>query len=118
MNLMLTDWAIIGVLAVISVFDVIAAIMDTPTISNRFRVYGKRLSFLPYMWGVLAGHFWGPHMEPLVGNWWISIGALILFGALISGIHLMMSKEIEPPGWLPLAYVPLGIAPGICFWPQ
>lgn len=92
------DWVIILGIAVIAAVDVLLIVYKTPTISRRFRAVGYRVSFFPYAWGVLGGHFWGPSMDPAFGSWWISIGLLIGLGLVLSVAHHAMLRWVDPPG--------------------
>ena len=112
------DWFIVLGILVIAVVDVLFIVYKTPTISRRLRGIGYRVSFFPYAWGALGGHFWGPSMDPAFGSWWISVGLLIACGALVSGIHHAMLRWASPPDWTALLYLPCGIPAGIFFWPQ
>lgn len=112
------DWVIIGFVVAIAIADVALIICKTPTISRRFRGIGYRLSFFPYAWGVLGGHFWGPHLDPLMGRWLASVAALVLIGLLLSGFHWALRTWADPPDWVALLYLPCGVAAGIMLWPQ
>jgi len=111
------DWFILAGVAVIAIVDVIFVVRTTPTISRRFRSYGYRVSFFPYAWGVLGGHFWGPDLDPLLGNWWASVGILLSAGGVLSLVHWLLLK-LDPPDWTPLLYIPAGVVAGVFMWPQ
>ena len=112
------DWSIIIGITLIGVIDVLFIVHKTPTISRRFRAVGYRLSFLPYAWGAIGGHFWGPHRLPAFGSWWWSIATLALFGLALSVVHRIMLRWVDPPDWVPLVYLPCGAVMGVFFWPQ
>jgi len=114
----LTDWIILGTIAAIAVSDVALMRRGIPTYSNRLKAWGSRLSFFPYAWGVLGGHFWSP-LEPVV-SWQVTIAVLPTIGIALSLTHLLLRK----PGWgwvkwLPLlAYFPAGVPVGAILWAQ
>jgi hypothetical protein len=112
------DWSIILGLVAITAVDVLFIVYRSPTISNRFRMIGRKVSFFPYAWGALGGHFWGPPMQPAFGNWWASIGILLGVGVLLSLAHFLVLLYSKPPPWVSLLYIPCGIPLGMFFWPQ
>lgn len=112
------DWFIIVGIAVIAIADVWLIVCSTPTISRRFRLYGRKVSSFPFAWGVLGGHFWGPDMEPAFGSWVASIGALLLSTVWMGVMHWAFWRKSLPPAWSAVVYLGLGVAAGIFFWPQ
>lgn len=113
-----TDWFIIATIAVIAIYDVYLLRSRKHTISNRLRSAGRYVSALPASWGVLAGHFWGPDLPPLMGVWWLSIAMLIIVLAVLIPIHLFLRAEELIPDWFSVVYVPLYIPAGMYMWPQ
>lgn len=112
------DVAIITSILIIAAIDVAFILDQAPTISKRFRDIGRKVSFLPYSWGVLGGHFWGPTLPPAFGGWWASIGFLLVGGAVVTAGHFLILRVFTPPGWLSLVYLPFGAVAGIVLWPQ
>ena len=113
-----TDVFIISILVAIAIFDIWLLASGNKTISNRMRLVGERVSFAPYSWGAIGGHFWGPDGEPAFGNWWASIGLLLAIGAALTGIHLLLRRWEKLPGWFSLTYLLCGIPAGLLLWPQ
>lgn len=114
----IADWFIIGCLLVIIVVDVIFVAREEKTISNRMRRVGREVAALPFAWGVLGGHFYGPTNEPMLGSWVVSIGCLLLVTVFVGMLHMFLRNNSDLPAWSVLMYVPLGIPAGALFWPQ
>lgn len=114
----LTDWFILALIAVVSVFDIYLLLAKKSTISKRMRKHGTQISALPYSWGVLGGHFWGPDLNPLNNSWLISILTLVGAGAVLAGLNYLLSRLLYMPKWVLLLYLIAGIPAGVFLWPQ
>ena len=116
---MLTDWFIGGTIAVIALFDVYLLLAHRKTISRRMRKHGRNIVAMPWAWGVLGGHFWGPDgVDPALGGYGPSVGLLVAVGATLVGVHLLVRRWLKLPTWWPLIYLVCGIPCGIWLWPQ
>lgn len=116
--MLVSDWAVIGLLAAIALVDLLLVVLKYPTISNRLRTYGRLWATCPFVWGVLGGHFWGPSgLEPVGGSWWISIGLLFAACAGAGALHRLLER-LDQPDWVVLLYVPAGLPAGALLWPQ
>lgn len=117
--MILTDWLILGIVAFIAVSDLWLMWAGLPTYSRSLRELGKKVSFFPYAWGVIGGHFWGP-IEKVFHVWWqvllllLGLGiAVSLAGLVVQGLHLRRGH------WLPLLlYLPIGLCAGAVIWAQ
>ncbi len=112
------DAMLIAIVGSISVLDISIMMLGLPSISERMRWIGQRLSAAPFSWGILAGHFWGVSRDPLGDSWAISVTALFASVAVVTGAHWLARYTIGTKPWLPLSYVLLGIPAGMYFWPQ
>ena len=114
-----TDWVVISLLGAIVVIDVVLLVIKHPTFSNRLRIYGRMWASFPSAWGVLGGHFGGPDgIDPLMDLWWASIGALLVSCVLVGLLHRVLDRFVDPPNWIILLYVPVGLPAGVFLWPQ
>jgi len=113
-----TDWIVLGIIAAIAVSDVVLVWYRIPTYSQRMRVWGSRVSFFPYAWGVLGGHFWAP-MDPIM-DWWVTLIGLVVIGLALSALHAILRRlEWRFVKWLPVCvYLPAGIPIGAVLWSQ
>lgn len=111
------DWLIAVTIATVSILDVGLVLWHYPTVSRRMRLIGREVAFFPYAWGVLGGHFWGPHVEPVFISQLGSILLLIGIGLAFVGFHRLW-REYGAPGWAALLYLPAGVPAGIFLWPQ
>jgi len=113
-----TDWIILAIIAAIAASDAVLMARGLPTYSRRLRDWGARISFLPYAWGVLGGHFWSP-LGPAV-DWWAALAVLPVIGLILCGVHhFMLEIDRQMAGWLPLlAYFPIGVLAGAVLWAQ
>jgi len=112
------DWIIIAILASIIIADIVLVVRKQKTISNRLRMIGQGCAVVPFSWGVLAGHFWGPHCQPVFGSYWISIQVLLVACVFVALLHAALDKYAELPNWISLVYVTMGLSAGVFFWPQ
>ena len=115
----MTDWLIVAFIAAIAVSDLALVWRRMPPYSRRLRDIGRRVSFFPYAWGVLGGHFWGP-VPALTHTWWLQLTLLLTFGGAFTLLHLAL-REVWPKasGLLPLlVYLPLGVVAGMLVWSQ
>lgn len=117
MNWAPADWFNVTALAVIVVADAAFAVLQTPTISRRFREYGYRMAALPYVWGLLAGHFWGSIDGLSWGSRW-TLMALALSCLVVVYIHALLRLAFNLPNWFVLVYVLVGVPVGAFLWPQ
>ena len=112
-----TDWIIIGTVVAISAIDIGLILLRLPTISNRMRAAGRRVSTLPFGWGVLGGHFWGPCHEPIFGSWWASCGTLVGIGVAFGVVNWLAWRSGFGFWWYALIYLAIGVVLGAVFWP-
>lgn len=116
---MLTDWFIGATIGVIALFDVYLLLSPHKTISRRMRKHGRHIVTLPWAWGVVGSHFWGPDgLEPVLGSYGASAGIMAGIGVCLGVLHWITAKYIKFPRWWPLLYLLVGIPCGIWFWPQ
>lgn len=113
-----TDVAIVACISFCALVDLLLVATKRATVSDRIRDLGAKLSFFPYAWGVIAGHFWGPARTPAFGNWPASIATLLALGVALSVFHFVVTSTIEVPRWATLVYLPFGLTAGVIFWPQ
>jgi len=115
-----TDWYTLAILAVIAVTDTVLLLRKKKTYSERQKTWWRRVAFMPYMWGVLAGHFGGPGLPWALGGPWASIAALVAVGLGLTGAHRLWAHFIEkdPPWWTFIIYQVVGIPCGVLLWPQ
>lgn len=114
---MVTDLFIVGVVALISGVDVWFAVGKPKTISRRLRKHGRSVAAIPFAWGYLGGHFFGP----LVGfsvHIGLSLGALVVGGALASLLHRFVLQRFTASPWLGVLWLLVGIGAGTYLWPQ
>lgn len=109
--MIITDAISLSIVVLITVADLWLLRWQHPTISQRLR----QMSFTPFAWGALAGHFWGPDYAP-VGNWWLSIG--LLLGSCAVAWCLRPAVWGKPWRWSFVLYMLAGVFPGARFWPQ
>lgn len=115
----ITDIIIICVVAAIAISDVVFVCLGIPTYSRRIKHWGERISFFPYTWGVLGGHFWSPLDAPVVDlAWWWVLAALVTIGLAFTGLHLALRPRWpNAMRWAPLVlYLPAGVPVGVVFW--
>jgi hypothetical protein len=110
-----TDAIILAVLTFIAVADVVLILRERASFSRRLRLYGSRCVSIPFGFGVVAGHFWGPGGDP-PGGWVVSIALLLLIAAAVSPWHRVVWQD--PPKWAPLVYVLPGAFFGMMLWPM
>jgi hypothetical protein len=112
-----------GVAAFLIIWDIYAAFFnDIPnqfdTESGIMRRVGARFAGIPFAWGALGGHFWGPSIE-LPGDAWfwaVGLGGLAIG---ITGIHFLIRRTfLRPPQWFALVYLVAGIPAGAVLWAQ
>ena len=113
-----SDWFIVSIVLVATIFDIIVICKKLKSISNRMRFVSKNLSLAPFSWGILGGHFWGPLNNPFLDSWVISISCLVSATIVVSVVHVLWKKFMDVPIWISLIYMLLGIPAGIIFWPQ
>lgn len=117
----MTDWLILLFIVAIALSDLLLIWQHLPPYSRRLRIIGRHVSFFPYAWGVLGGHFWGP--VPALTHthtWWVQLALLLAFGGAFTLVHLALRKAWPwASGLLPLlAYLPLGVVIGMLVWSQ
>lgn len=114
----LVDVFILTVVFSVTLADLYFVWSPEPTVSNRMREHGLQQGVLPFAWGVLGGHFWGPSRAPLLGSWPVSIAALLACVGLMYALHRGLRRYIHLPRWIPLLYLLPGVAVGAFLWPQ
>ena len=88
------------------------------TISGRMRLWGSETAFFPYVYSVMAGHFWGPWRSGDIVNFdfVMSMFFLILIAGAVSGIDAVLKQNsINVSMWV---WIPVGVLAGAICWPQ
>lgn len=110
-----TDWVVLGAIAVLSVYDVYLVVgnqEERDTISSRVRHWGECTGLAPFGWGVLAGHFFGPTHRMLSEAWAF---ALLPLAGLVWLVHRLIPKKWV--GWRVLCTeLGLGVVVGALLW--
>jgi hypothetical protein len=114
-------------LVILFVLDVIASGDDTPGNTPRELVLklsqGRRRAFcgaaVPFMVGVLIGHFFHPWGEKPFDWGWANLLLVLVLGALLGFLHgwkvpIAGPRGARRCGWLGLA----GVAAGVLVWPS
>lgn len=110
---MQTDLFIAATIASVIGFDIWLAATKRITISERMAKHGQAVKAMPFLWGVLAGHFWGGDLVPHTLPLWASLPAVLALGggAWFAGRYINSGK-------LQLVWAALGAAAGTLLWPQ
>lgn len=113
-----TDLIIILLGSVISISDIVLVLLHTPTYSQRLKWWGHRVSFIPFFFGVLGGHFFGALNGVL--PWQITVFWILFIGLGLTAIHTMIMEADRQIGkWMAVtAYIPAGIVTGVFLWVQ
>lgn len=109
---------IIGVVIVALIaWDVVVGFNSMPndTISEIMRRAGRRVLAVPFFFGVLLGHFWGPSLHWNIGIFG-SLGIVTTLAALISTFRLFLDRDFPP--WAALVAALAGVVAGMVAWPQ
>jgi len=116
----LTDWLIIGLYVLIGGSDVILMLRGRQTYSARKKRWFRKVAFVPWSWGVFAGHWGGPTLPWVAGSAWISISVLTGVGVALTGVHKLWAWYIDttPPWWSFIVYLAIGVPCGMLLWPQ
>ena len=116
--MIVTDWIILSTIMSIAISDLILIWNRMPSYSRRLAFWGSRVSFFPYAWGVLGGHFWSPIEAPAQMAWWGTLLTLVGIGLAVSIVHYTLRHFGKSNyRWLPLCvYLPGGVSIGAAFW--
>lgn len=88
------------------------------TESGILRRIGARFAGIPFAWGALGGHFWGPSWDP-PGERWIWACGLGAMALALTGLHYLIRRtQLRPPTWFAVVYLVVGIPSGAVMWPQ
>lgn len=111
----ITGWFIIVVTAVIICYDIVIAIFGGPggTISEVFLRFAWQHPFVPFTWGVLAGHLTWPSKAAHQNRLWRIIGL-----GLVGAVALAVDVFAPLPEVLPILPVCVGVVAGHLLWPQ
>lgn len=113
----ITTWAMgVGFVLYVAWDIYVAFFNDVPnskdTISGQARETGiQRVSGLPFAFGVLGGHFWGP--ADVLPGWTPFL--LIPIAVLLSVIH---RKLLPKTWWVAMLHVVIGLGAGAVLWSQ
>jgi len=112
------DCLIAFIIGSIAVTDLLLMRFLRSSYSVRFREWGQKLSFFPFAWGCLAGHFWSPWDLPqIVLSPWAIVSILVGIGIFLSLANLVLRWAFTETRWLGLfLYFPLGVLAGVMFW--
>jgi hypothetical protein len=121
MNYQSISAAIILVLTVgVSAYDVLPALSDPEgdTISAVLRAWSRDWIVIPYLYGVLGGHWFLGHDHAITdphGDLYITVWTMWLM--LIVSLAFRRA-EVDVPAWGYLACMAVGVAVGHWFWSQ
>ncbi len=104
---------------VIAAVDVFLAKDATPgnTWSEAIKTWGQNTMFIPYLYGVLGGHFFGPYGNVFGWETPYKLSVLTFIGIVlvIAGVAIRYN-HISMHGALPLAVLLFGTACGAIIW--
>jgi len=118
----LTIMILVSVTVMLIGYDVVMVVNDVSnrfdTISGRMRIWGLTAPFVPFVWGILGGHFFGPKllttqlgMSHLAGIvLMVAAGWIVLIGGIIA-----KHEGVSIAPWIML--IP-GILIGAICWAQ
>lgn len=106
----------------IAVWDIyVARYNDIPnrfdTVSGIFRSFGRKYGALPFLLGVLVGHFWGPTMPRTVPAT-VAPFLLLIAAAFVVPAHNVLRSWFRLPSWFGLVWAGIGTIAGAIIWPQ
>lgn len=109
-----TDQLMLGILAFVSITDVMLYLSKEKTYSSRVKTLSKHTSFAAFSWGVIGGHFFGPFPD-WISTWWVTL--LLLAGAAL--ILELITLALGRCRWSALLVdLPIGVVSGMLLWPQ
>jgi len=109
------DLIIIAILVFVIVADVLLVVFKRRTITNRYTSFGREFAFPFYAWGVIGGHFVGSGQK--ITGLLVGVAIILLAGLSISGAHrLAIYCKLDPPWWIGVIYLAIGVPVGLVFW--
>lgn len=108
------DVFIASVIATVVGFDIWLAASKRITISERMKKFGAVAAALPFLWGVLSGHFWG---GDLVGHTFPLYASLPSVLLLAGGVWIT-GRIVGFGRYLALGWSIVGAIAGTLLWPQ
>lgn len=92
--------------------------IDGNTVSRVLRNWGLTLPVVPYIWGVLSGHFWGGfEILDQSSVWELKVTIWTMWVALLPSFYFH-SNNIELPWWGAWLVLNLGFFIGSLTWTQ
>jgi hypothetical protein len=112
--------AVIIVIATVGliVFDIVKAVDDAPrdTLSAVILTWGFKVSFVPFFFGVLGGHFFIPSKLKTALWKYIVLGSIFLTCGLVG---TLVNNLVGFQWWThPMMMVSIGFSSGALLWPQ
>lgn len=87
------------------------------TESGIMRKIGNSFVGVPFAWGALGGHFWGPSWDP-PGPYWVWPLSLCCIALVLSALHYVGRRYLYFKPWFAVLYVVAGVPLGALMWPQ
>jgi hypothetical protein len=104
----------------LSAYDLLPALNETPgdTISAVIRSWAKEWAVVPYIWGVLGGHFFLGYPQAITdptGDLYITMFSI---WSMFLASLVMRSYGTEVSVWIRLLVMAVGVLMGSFFWSQ
>lgn len=111
---------IIVVVIGVGLYDIVPALLaEDATISHVLRSWSREWPVLAYLWGVLAGHFFLGHEDPVTASETTDAFVLIWTSwTLLIGNLFWRDIQVSTPEWMYVALLSAGVVTGHFFWSQ
>lgn len=117
LGLTFSQWFVIAVFVAVIFYTAVAQKMGQPTVSMTLRDGGWRINTIPFIFGLLVGHWFFPRQSTWVSGWGYAIPALlalVIYDVLWNWKKGAERRWFRFPGWWFL----LGLPVGIWLWAQ